>query len=51
MWMYKTECIKDIRGDIERTLEKCIENKKEDTHIGPLHSLLRQILRALATLF
>lgn len=51
VWMYETECIKDIGRDIERTLKKCIEIKKEDTRIGFFHSLLRQILRALATLF
>lgn len=50
-WMYGTEIIEDIRRDIDKTLEKCIEIRMEDTEVGLPRQLLRQVLRAFATLF
>jgi len=50
-WMYETEIISDLRRDIDETLESCIEIKLSDTEVSLPRQLLRQVLRAFATLF
>ena len=51
IWMYGTDIINDIRADIENTLSRSIEIKKEDTAVSLPRQLLRKMLRAFATLF
>lgn len=48
VWLFKTECIKDIKQDIEYTLEKSVEIKQEMLKTGLITRLFRSVVRIFA---
>ena len=50
VWMYKTECIKAIKVDIDKTLEKSILIEKKDLKTKLIQRAFRAIVRIFAPL-
>jgi cardiolipin synthase len=50
VWMYKTDSIKDIKNDFDKTLEKCIEIKKQETKASVWTRMFRSIVKIFAPL-
>lgn len=50
VWMYKCDCIKDIKTDIEATLEKCELISKEMAKARPLQRLFRSFIKIFSPL-
>ena len=50
VWLYDTQCIRDIKADFDDTLAKCIHVQHSDLKIGLLQRLVRSIVRIFAPL-
>jgi cardiolipin synthase len=50
VWMYKTDSIKDIKNDFDKTFEKCIEIKKQETKASVWTRMFRSIVKIFAPL-
>ena len=50
VWMYKTECILDIKQDFDTTFEKCIPVTPDMLKMGHIQRLLRSFIRIFAPL-
>lgn len=50
VWMFKTDCLKDMKEDILSTLEKSIEVKPEDIKTGFFRNFFRSIIKIIAPL-
>lgn len=50
VWMYDTDCIKDIKADIDETLEKCLRIDRDMIKVGAFKKIKRSIIRIFAPL-
>ena len=50
VWMYKTDCLKDIKEDILDTMEKSIYINLENIKVNFAKRFIRSILRIFAPL-
>ena len=50
VWMYKCECIEDIKLDVVNTMEQCMEITEEMLSTGPLRRFIRSVIRLFAPL-
>lgn len=50
VWLYECECIKDIKRDIDKTLENCIRIKEDTRKNGVIKSFIRAIIKIFAPL-
>jgi len=48
VWMYDCECIKDLKADIEDTLEKCIEVTPDMIKTNIVQRFFRSVVRIFA---
>lgn len=48
VWMYKTDSISDIKSDIDKTLDKCIEVSADMLKMGRISKLIRSFIRIFA---
>ena len=48
VWMYNTECIGDIRRDLDDVMDKCTEICNEDLKAGVLTRFARSVIRLFA---
>lgn len=50
VWMYGTDCIKDIKADIDETLEKCLMVDRDMVKVGTFKKIKRSVIRIFAPL-
>ncbi|MBR2871026.1 MAG: cardiolipin synthase [Clostridia bacterium] len=50
VWMYKCECIKDIKKDVEQVLSVSVKVSEQTTNLTPVKRFVRAILRIFAPL-
>ena len=50
VWMYRCECLPDLKADMEATLARCIPVGPEQLQAGMLRRLLRAVLRIFASM-
>ena len=50
VWMYKTDCLKDIKEDMLDTMEKSIYINPENIKVNLLKRFIRSIARIFAPL-
>ncbi|MBQ2701554.1 MAG: cardiolipin synthase, partial [Clostridia bacterium] len=50
VWLYKTDCLKDIKADMEDTFQKSIPVKKEEIKTNLLRRIIRSLVRIFAPL-
>ena len=48
VWMYKTDSIADIKSDLDKTLDKCIEVTADMLKMGRISKLIRSFIRIFA---
>ncbi len=50
VWLYECECIKEVKKDIDQTLEQCLRIKEDTKKSGVIKSFIRAIIKIFAPL-
>ena len=51
LWMYRADCVMDVKADYEKTLEECHEVELKEEKLGLIRRLFRATLDLIAPLF